>query len=172
MNSKITILLDIFVDITLLLINTGARIENVQMSFALRNLPCREDQCLTSYVDRCQVLGIDTLETRRPPHRPCTLRGSWRVALTHTHRNFHLRLICGPMQVRFEDGTFCGWIGYTVVTDNTALYDSCRLISDYFTDKKKNVTSSVTSRTMFVKIHRTVLSTIPWWTFFKKNCIV
>lgn len=45
-----------------------ARMETVQkrfVRFALRNLPWRDDQHVTPYFDRCQLLGIETLETRR-----------------------------------------------------------------------------------------------------------
>lgn len=45
-----------------------SRIESIQkkfVRFALRNLPWQNDQRMTPYHDRCQLLGIDTLENRR-----------------------------------------------------------------------------------------------------------
>ena len=44
------------------------RLEAVQRKFvtyALRLLPWRENQNMTAYTDRCQLLGIQTLESRR-----------------------------------------------------------------------------------------------------------
>lgn len=45
-----------------------ARLESVQrrfVRFALRHLPWRDATNLPAYADRCQLLGIDTLEKRR-----------------------------------------------------------------------------------------------------------